>query len=293
LHGQRLVKKLLWNPRVVWTIGGSAAEGWLIASSGDIELALEAMGQGALASSMRTASYMDMSSDVAGTLTSAGFCDAFESVLPKLPPSARATLLALRAVTLVLEPMRERNFGTPFEVVRAMWSGLHLLRLFTAFVDEHPELRQKDNNMGSALRSVMETLVSQQTHYLLAAFMEKDIPWREKHACRDNASVPLEGMFGVIREGQEVMQGGVNLTYAGFLNALQRISATADAKSRIAVFTGVAATSPKQKTKSAAVQQTAEETLPPAFYAEVDGMGYDGFKAKSDECIDAGREDGE
>lgn len=290
VHSQRLFRKVLDHARVQLIVGGGPGE-WIVASAVDVRQAVtEMMGTGLSCAAAKTVGIQDQNTDASSELTSRRFVDV---VAAQLGERGKGTVLLLRAAALIFEPQRERDFGDPFECVRAMNAGLQIFRATKAFVSVTAGLNQKDHGVGSALMSCYELMVEQQTGYILSMFLEPSIPWEVKASLHENSTLAVESFFGEARCALIVKCGSINKTIAEFLLYINTLEALRRAKARIADQTGIRMSAPRQRAKTATKKKMSTAVLAKNDFVTVVGrMDYDAFVKRVAEEQERGVSDG-
>ena len=213
-HGFRTGRRGLHNPHSWFAFGGGKYATW-----GVIQQLRACVGPKGdyLHSVLKFNTFMEQSSDDSRKLFDWRTISALQDAIDegKLPDGL-ATLLFLKMVFYILMPIAEPNFvdpepddpdgadnGGPFAVVRSMWAGLYIMRLWRTYIRLSGESTLEKNFVTLEFYNTCEAMVHGATNYFLIAFRHRGtIPWRRCVLRLVADTRPQEPIFSLTRVGR-------------------------------------------------------------------------------------------
>ena len=161
--------------------------------------------------------FMEQSSDDSRKLFDWRTISALEGAINegKLPDGL-VTLRFLKMVFYILMPIAEPNFvdpepadaeaaggGGPFVVVRSMWTGLYIMRLWRTYIRLSGDFSLEKKFVTLELYNTCEAMVHGATNYFLIAHRHRrTIPWRRCILRLVADTRPEESIFSQTRVGK-------------------------------------------------------------------------------------------
>jgi len=211
-HALRTARRNLHNPRTCFAFGATCFATW-----GVIAAVKDMLGRRTnfLHRVLKFNLFMEQSSDDARKLIHHETIKAVEEVVEngRLPDGA-STLLYLKMVNFMFNPMVEPNFGDPFDCARSMWTGLYLMRLWRAYVRLAPNITLGANFVSLEFYTTCECMIHGATNWYLIMFRHRGrVPWRRAAPLRLVADTrPQESIFSQTRVGRHA-GNTVNVTF--------------------------------------------------------------------------------
>lgn len=238
---------------------------------------------------------MDQNSNAADLLFDCKTIAAIEDLVEtgKLP-DGHATVLYLKMVNLVYEPIKDPNFlladghflptqgAPPFDSILSMWTGLYCFRFWRTFIKNTKGLTLGGNFCSLESYETVEATVHGCTNHVLVCKRHKAVEteWRLAAPCRNVATTTRsEGTFGATRVGKIGHHNSVNCTLKGFMDTLSKVVGSQRAKQRMEQR-GVRVSKPRNKEKVWALKTADQTEMWKCFADKVDAMTFDNMSAE-------------
>ena len=264
---------------------------------------------------------MEQSSDDARKLFAPATIDALEGEIRNgTLPDGSATLLFLMMVHFIFFPMMEPNYTPPphwcditdadevdasvgpFVIVRTMWTGLYIMRLWRSYIRLSPGFTLKLNFVSLEFYNTCEGMVHGATNWFLICWIHRgELPWWRCVLRLVCDTRPQEGIFSLTRVGKFNLTNSVNATFnvsgrcrrrlrqqqadvsllflQGFLRTLGKVVQSFRAKLKMKQVPGIRVSEPKSKAEAWAIRVADAEKWK-AFSDETTTMNFDDFKAR-------------
>ena len=192
-HMYRTDRRNLMNPRTLFAFAfGQHGEPTAVASMAVIEsLKAKLRGDddgsgdaGYLSPVPRYNRFMEQSGDAANRLFNERTIGLLEKHVENGNlPEGKATVLYLKMINQMMRPVEDPNFGSPFEMVESMWTGLYTMRLWRHAVGKQASLEKHFTSLASY--RTHEVIAHGCTiHLLIAKLIAKYLPWERRGPLR-------------------------------------------------------------------------------------------------------------
>ena len=133
------------------------------------------------------------------------------------------TQLYLIAAVCIHEPYRNTKFGPPPEVVKSLWKGLSIWRIWRQYIQLMPELTLTNNFTSYAHYMTEELLVHAGINHLLTLYLLFPHLSTEEYSLRYTGNRGIEAVHSIFRGGTSNLPiTGANLSFGEFLTLMNK-----------------------------------------------------------------------